>query len=705
MILSIRLAMATQFICRDGVISMSHRNLTTLLTRLLACFVLASSIPSAALAQNLLLITNNGTLSSQESTRKSQFETWGYSVTTVVDTDSQATYDAALSTADVVFVPVEVLSSSVGYKLRETTVGVVVSEAWLDNELGFSTSNPSTSSQTQILVTDNSHDVSAGLSTGIITIFSSSQNRVLMNGTEASGIEVLATSSAGDTVLAVLEAGATLANTYNSSNTAAGKRVRLPWGDSSFNFSALNSTSLDLLERALTWASSGSATSELLLHLRLDETSGTTASDSSENANHGTYINSPILGVDAIRREGATFVSDSGTFDRVDIPYTVLDDLTTVSVAWWMKTNKTGQQSVLSGARSSQNNAFLFFFPNDTTFSAYIDGPNRSISIDSIATDKWQHFVYTYDHTTGFGELFIDGKAVGTTSHSISTASIQIDSGGLVLAEEQDSVGGSYSSAQSFVGSMDDVRIYNKILSDKEIAEIHGLVGHWKLDETSGLTAYDSSGYADDGTHTGGVTVNVEGPGADEHAIAAEFDGSNDYVNLPDSNHDYSEGFAVSMWVKPTTSPGLYSWNAFLNIANGTYDDEIWLGWYTGYGLFFYSTDNSDGSNYQDIYDDQELSEDVWTHCIISIDEDGYATLYQDGVATESNVYVSLPGNANRTSIFLADSVWDENFAGVMQDVRLYNRPLLDTEIDELSGIEEATNGVRIISWTEVPNP
>ena len=41
-----------------------------------------------------------------------------------------------------------------------------------------------------------------------------------------------------------------------------------------------------------------------------------------------------------------------------------------------------------------------------------------------------------------------------------------------------------------FPGQIDDVRIYDKVLSASEVAELYaaslgGLVGHWRLDETS----------------------------------------------------------------------------------------------------------------------------------------------------------------------------------------------------------------------------
>lgn len=663
---------------------------------LIAAFLLSFC---SASAQELLFITNNTSLTSDEQSYKSQFEVWGYTVTTIVDTDSQSTYDAALSTSDVVFVSEEVLSSSVSYKLRETTAGVVSSEGWLDNELGFSTSDPFTSAQTLISVTDNTHDVSSGMLTGLVSVFSFTQNRVLMNGTQASGIHVLATSSSGNAVLAILEAGSSLANTYNGNSTAAGRRVRLPWGDSSFNYSSLNSTGLDLMQRALAWAAS-SVDSGFLLHLRLDESSGTTASDSSGSNNHGTFVNSPLLGESAIRRDGTTF-DNASDFDRVSIPSSIVDGKTSLTVAWWMKTTNDGSQAILSGANSSQNNEFLIFFWNDELLSLYVDGVRRDFNIDSVANDQWTHFVLYHDRPTGDMELYINGQFYESGTHQTQSGGYEIDSGGLMIAEEQDSVGGSFATGQAFRGTLDDIRIYDYKLSDSEIAEIYGLIGRWKLDETSGTTAYDSSGTGDDGTYTGGVTLGEEGPGGTA-SLAAQFDGNNDYVDLPSMQHEFGDGFAASMWVKSKSNPASGSWHAFLSIANGTYNDEIWIGWRKDYGLYFYGTDQANGSNWESTNDLQDFALDTWTHAIVSIDADGYATLYQNGAATTSEEFVSLPTGVSRFFAYIADSIWDENFDGLLHDVRLYNRPLTSEEIANLSSDTSSGTGIRIQSWVEI---
>src|SRR5262249_1438847 len=50
-----------------------------------------------------------------------------------------------------------------------------------------------------------------------------------------------------------------------------------------------------------------------------------------------------------------------------------------------------------------------------------------------------------------------------------------------------------------------DVRVYNRKLCPTEVAALYGLVGYWKMDETTGTTAADSSGLGYNGSVVGGT--------------------------------------------------------------------------------------------------------------------------------------------------------------------------------------------------------
>lgn len=57
----------------------------------------------------------------------------------------------------------------------------------------------------------------------------------------------------------------------------------------------------------------------------------------------------------------------------------------------------------------------------------------------------------------------------------LPTGNINVSAGGFILGREQDCVGGCFSQPQDFNGVIDEVRIYNRILSTSEINELYNL--------------------------------------------------------------------------------------------------------------------------------------------------------------------------------------------------------------------------------------
>ena len=59
----------------------------------------------------------------------------------------------------------------------------------------------------------------------------------------------------------------------------------------------------------------------------------------------------------------------------------------------------------------------------------------------------------------------------------MSLSTLTIDPGGLMFGQEQDTVGGGFSLAQTFNGVLDDLRLYTRILTPTEITNLANPAG------------------------------------------------------------------------------------------------------------------------------------------------------------------------------------------------------------------------------------
>jgi|GEM_PF-1902381 len=136
---------------------------------------------------------------------------------------------------------------------------------------------------------------------------------------------------------------------------------------------------------------------------------------------------------------------------------------------------------------------------------------NIGASNTSVNTNTWTHIAVTYD-VSGNYQFYVNGSADGNgTSLQTFTLSnaVTIGSNGTPGAE-------------SYTGSIDDLRVYDNALSSGEIEAIYnggngtqgdsasGIHAWWKFDDGTGFTAADSSGNSYDGT-LGGSTTWVDG--------------------------------------------------------------------------------------------------------------------------------------------------------------------------------------------------
>jgi hypothetical protein len=623
---------------------------------------------SASRAANVLLVISSSTINASESARKTSFEGWGHTVTTIEDSSSQASFDTAVASANVVYVPGTIQDWDLLYKLRTAACGVITETPGLDTEFGFTTSDGYTESGTQLLVVDDTHEVMSGFSNGVITILSSAQSVAPNGNTLAAGMQELAERNSGMMALGVIDTGGTLANTYSGNSTASGRRVRMPWAN--ITWSALNSNGLLIAEQAIDWGAGGGS-DDLLLHWKLNETSGTTANDSSANNRDGTVVGTAswITG----RRHNAFDFNGSTKIEAT----TLCGSPSSFTLSCWARIDATDTNA----AEGVSVGDYIVLRPHEVgsnaPSTAFYRGSSAWVTLAGTSNyigRGWHHFAATFDDAGNSLKLYIDGVNVAstTTSYSISWS-------GLGTKTRAGSHGNT-NTLMDMDGGIDDVRVYDRALSQSEIIDVYGLVGHWKQIETSGTTATDSSGKSLNGTYTNSPTLAQAGPYPGAGQYAPSYDGTNDYVNgAAATNYSFDDGFSIAGWIN---LDAYLDGAAMLQCGATTNACELA---FSGTGQVKVSGRSSGGM--QTYTSTTTVPRGKWKHVVGTYDGSTFK-VYVDGQldSTSSNAFTVTAGSGNLTLAASLEGT-DQYLDGRLHDVRLYNRALVAEEVADLYGL------------------
>lgn len=207
---------------------------------------------------------------------------------------------------------------------------------------------------------------------------------------------------------------------------------------------------------------------------KLDETTGNMAMDAVGTA-HGTLSGTPLPTWDTGQIGGAARFS--GTGDRVQIGAAPsLANLASLTVTAWIR-----PAAVVSDGRTycvfdkgMPTAGWAFQVAPKTngslSFAALYPASVTSVESerDAIAANVWTHVAASWD-----GSALPTGIALYANGAELSPGSVS----GTAAARPDDSnvdAGINCISATSMVGSIDDVRIYDRVLTPAQIAQIYG---------------------------------------------------------------------------------------------------------------------------------------------------------------------------------------------------------------------------------------
>lgn len=342
-----------------------------------------------------------------------------------------------------------------------------------------------------------------------------------------------------------------------------------------------------------------------------------------------------------------------------------------LSMCCWIyrTTSHTGDGyiSSLNNGAGYADAAIALDSPTSTSV-CFVGGGNYSLTA-TISPNTWNHIAVTYDGTKVIG--YLNGQKVGEVTNT------------QILTRTQLAIGCRCNSTNSFIyyfpGKLNDFRLYDHCLSMKEVKEISkGLVLHYKLDSIINNKIYDCSGYQNNGTIVGNLTLSSN---TSKYDNSTYFSGNGNLIKLTPFYFD-TENWTVSLWYYHTLAISS-TWNSFICLSKDNGADankKFALMFNNGYANNLWCKANSGSARVIPI------KVNTWTHLVLTSE----GKVYEDGVLKSSAIN---PG-ANMTGTYdlvigsrsasAGIGTTTTQYTGNISDVRIYSTILTEEQIKEL---------------------
>jgi len=401
--------------------------------------------------------------------------------------------------------------------------------------------------------------------------------------------------------------------------------------------------------------------------------------------NNGTLVNMNT----GLNNESSGHTCDSKhgnslNFDGIDDYITIPDSASlkndVITILLWIKPNSLYGESGSTGPfiLSKYNwdgNLMGFWFGFDSSVDEYNDAKlwvnfgNGTGSQDYRTTNQyidansWQQIGFMLDGADVYA--IYNGEIVESSTETWN----------YLASSDILKIGGGFEANREYNGVIDELQIYNRILSASEINATYinntfnsnGLISYLRFDETNGLIAYDTNHLAYKNNQN-----------MSKFKSSALFDGDNDYINCgTDGSLIISNSLTFETWIKSNNilqankyvlSMGAWDdYNRFNIVINPSERLEVWFG---------------NGTDYSGGAFDNYLNTKDWIHLVIVATEDTiYA--YKNGALFGS--FANALGNFETNNQFVLGKHYpglSNYFNGSLDETKLWKRALDPSEIN-----------------------
>ncbi len=211
-------------------------------------------------------------------------------------------------------------------------------------------------------------------------------------------------------------------------------------------------------------------TEGLVAYWDFNGNSGDTAKDVSENGHDGTLIGGTERTKDGKYGGALEF---NGIDSEVDVPYHEDLNPEVFTITAWanVASNGTGHRAVVSSRADFPQRGYIFYCtppnqPPGNIWEFWIGAGEHSwkpVRGPEVTFDEWDHLAGTY--ADGNHKFYVNGEYIGEENFDIS---VNPDEEFLIGAGANETPSHNY----RFLGLIDEVRLYDRVLTEDEIAAV-----------------------------------------------------------------------------------------------------------------------------------------------------------------------------------------------------------------------------------------
>jgi PKD repeat protein len=400
------------------------------------------------------------------------------------------------------------------------------------------------------------------------------------------------------------------------------------------------------------------------------------ANDASGNGNNGT-VNGAVLTADRFGNANSAYYFD-GVNDYISIPNSPTLNFEansqSYSISLWCKTNDPTLTSVSSRLIEKRNKNYPYSWQvnHDTVIGCVYDVSIVNIVKLSVIGDNiWHNLMVVVNQNTDSIYSYFDGQLFDKIKNTIVNTTI--NTAALYIAQ-------SYSLDRPYHGIIDDIMIYNRVLTKSEVQTIYQSLCS-VINISNGLAArYDFNGNAKDSSANGnngtiyGAALTTDRFGNSNKAYS--FNGVSNYIQVPDHNSlDITTNLTISAWIYPTAI------NGDRKIVTKFPADAYQLTIIDGKLSLLYKN----GSVWKECKSNNTLAVNEWYMVTGVYDYNKSVMNIYVNAHLDNSTYASGSIPATTAPVVIGNNYGGaQYFQGKIDDVRIYNRALSICDIDSL---------------------